>query len=79
MSHLLAPQDEKRDTRVAQSEPALNDPSFLVPPQEEKSEKAPTIGRRSWLIPPQEEKIDVAALRGEQGVYHHSNLITVSR
>ena len=51
MSHLLAPQDEKRDTRVAQSEPALNDPSFLVPPQEEKSEKAPTIGRRSWLIP----------------------------
>ncbi|OSD01557.1 hypothetical protein PYCCODRAFT_1478299 [Trametes coccinea BRFM310] len=64
MSHLLAPQEEKKAT---QSEPAINDTSFLVPPQEEKSShqmKNPRGG--AWMVPPQEEKVDTARLRGEQ-------------
>lgn len=71
MSNLLSSNNQAKDRRAAQSEPVVSDTSFLVPPQEEKSEKVfPTAGHRSWLIPPQEEKIDVAALRGEQGKLH---------
>ena len=72
MSHLLAPRENKRDTRAAQSEPVLKDTSFLAPPQEEKSipKAQPSLGRRSWLVPPQEEMVNVAALRGEQGKRH---------
>ncbi|KAI0374849.1 hypothetical protein BV20DRAFT_961045 [Pilatotrama ljubarskyi] len=69
MSHLLAPQDEKRDVRTTQSEPAINDTSFLVPPQEEKSGHALkdiNVSGQSWMVPPQEEKVDAAALRGEK-------------
>ena len=68
MSNLLAPRENNRDTRVAQSEPVINDTSFLVPPQEEKSgQTLQPAGERSWLVPPQEEKMDVAAFKGEQG------------
>ncbi|KAI0637015.1 hypothetical protein C8Q77DRAFT_1095581 [Trametes polyzona] len=67
MSHLLAPQEEKKDARVTQSEPALNDTSFLIPPQEEKSNHSlKNMSGQTWMVPPQEEKIDSAALRGEQ-------------
>ncbi|KAI8998673.1 hypothetical protein BD414DRAFT_475756 [Trametes punicea] len=67
MSHLLAPQDEKRDVRVTQSEPAVSDTSFLVPPQEEKSgQPTKNPSGQAWMVPPQEEKIDAARLRGEQ-------------
>ena len=67
MSHLLAPQEEKKDSRATQSEPAVNDTSFLIPPQEEKSGQAFKGTGQSWLVPPQEEKSEVSALRGEQG------------
>ncbi|KAI9064392.1 hypothetical protein FKP32DRAFT_1626448 [Trametes sanguinea] len=64
MSHLLAPQEEKKAT---QSEPAVNDTSFLVPPQEEKSSHQLKIPRGgAWMVPPQEEKVDTAQLRGER-------------
>lgn len=67
MSHLLAPQEEKKDTRVSHSEPVITDTSFLVPPQEEKSgHSAKNVSDQSWMVPPQEEKIDTAALRGEK-------------
>lgn len=67
MSHLLAPQEEKKDARVSQSEPVITDTSFLVPPQEEKSaHSAKNVSGQSWMVPPQEEKIDTAALRGEK-------------
>ena len=77
MSHLA--QNERRDTRVTQSEPVLNGTNFSAPPQEEKSGQASTLVRRSWLIPPQEEKIDVAALRGEQCEYLRTLLPPVLR
>ncbi|KAH9901344.1 hypothetical protein C8Q73DRAFT_677559 [Cubamyces lactineus] len=67
MSHLLAPQDEKKNARATQSEPAINDTSFLVPPQEEKSDHSTkNVSGQAWMVPPQEEKIDAAQLRGEQ-------------
>ncbi|KAI0336490.1 hypothetical protein GY45DRAFT_1430090 [Cubamyces sp. BRFM 1775] len=67
MSHLLAPQDEKKTTRATQSEPAVNDTSFLIPPQEEKSgHSVKNASGQSWMVPPQEEKVDAAQLRGEQ-------------
>ncbi|KAI0780981.1 hypothetical protein BD413DRAFT_501568 [Trametes elegans] len=67
MSHLLAPQEEKRDTRTTQSDSALGDTSFLVPPQEEKSgNSSKNVSGQTWMVPPQEEKVDVAGLRGEQ-------------
>lgn len=67
MSHLLAPQEEKKDTRVSQSEPVITDASFLVPPQEEKSaHSTKNVSGQSWMVPPQEEKVDTAALRGEK-------------
>ncbi|KAL1947853.1 hypothetical protein VTO73DRAFT_13577 [Trametes versicolor] len=69
MSHLLAPQEEKKDTRVSQSEPVITDASFLVPPQEEKSaHSTKNVSGQSWMVPPQEEKVDTAALRGEKSV-----------
>ncbi|KAI0664849.1 hypothetical protein C8Q70DRAFT_940182 [Cubamyces menziesii] len=67
MSHLLAPQDEKKNTRATQSEPAVNDTSFLIPPQEEKSgHSVKNVSGQAWMIPPQEEKVEAAQLRGEQ-------------
>ena len=66
MSHLLAPQDEKKDTRASKSAPAVQDTGFLVPPQEEKSGQTFQATGQSWMVPPQEEKTDVAGLRGKQ-------------
>ncbi|OJT06130.1 hypothetical protein TRAPUB_3065 [Trametes pubescens] len=67
MSHLLAPQEEKKEARVSQSEPVITDTSFLVPPQEEKSgHSGKNVSGQSWMVPPQEEKVDTAALRGEK-------------
>ncbi|KAI0647012.1 hypothetical protein C8Q79DRAFT_1118091 [Trametes meyenii] len=43
------------------------DASFLVPPQEEKSNDSsikPPSGQ-SWMVPPQEEKVDTSGVRGE--------------
>ncbi|CDO68320.1 hypothetical protein BN946_scf184799.g47 [Trametes cinnabarina] len=82
MSHLLPPQEEKRDVHTTQSEPdplrdygtlreptTARDTSFLVPPQEEKSgHQLKTPVGRPWMIPPQEEKADTATLRGERSV-----------
>ena len=49
MSHLLAPQEEKKDTRASQSAPAVSDTSFLVPPQEEKADVAALRGEQARI------------------------------
>ena len=49
MSHLLAPQEEKKDTRASQSEPAVSNTSFLVPPQEEKADVAALRGEQARI------------------------------
>ncbi|KAI0670424.1 hypothetical protein C8Q78DRAFT_1154157, partial [Trametes maxima] len=42
------------------------DASFLVPPQEEKSNNIPAkpLSGQSWMVPPQEEKVDTSGVRG---------------
>lgn len=60
MSHLIPPQEEKKDTR-SQALPV----DHTWPDQEQTG---PTIKgpSQAHLVPPQEEKADVAGSRGEQ-------------
>ncbi|KAI0721137.1 hypothetical protein C8T65DRAFT_826142 [Cerioporus squamosus] len=62
MSHLIPPQEEKKDTRTSRALPV--DHTW---PEEEQSGQTFTGSAQATLVPPQEEKADVAGLRGEKG------------